>query len=433
MSPRANACSRLTDPLLEFRPRHQLDLDAASIEATFQAGEEFAGSRHFLGVIRNVAAATLQVRYEGTCNVSIIDARLFASLQGSAVQASVKDVAGVAGVSPSTVSNYLLRPHLLSEETRSRVAAAITQVGFVPNESARQLRAGASKVLGLVLLDAWLPYFADLSAGVEDVARSRGWALFHTNSARDSERELANLSMFEAHRVQGIIISPQGHVSARLTELERRGIRCVSIGPTEPSRSPSSIMFDDFLGGEMAGDHLIEIGRQRIAFMGNPNNVIQSADRLGGLLRAVRRAQLPHPVVSVTVHDLTVAGGIEAARQVLTLPPGERPDAVFAANDMVALGAMTVFLQAGIRIPQDIAIVGFDDVSYASQAVIPLTSIRQPARKMGADAANMLIDRIVRIASTPQQIVHKPQLMVRASTVGVRAELNQSIPQEASV
>ena len=339
------------------------------------------------------------------------------------MHASVKDVAAVAGVAASTVSNYLNRPHLLSDKTRQKVESAIETVGFVPNQSARQLRAGSSKELALVLLDAWLPYFSDLSRGVEDGVLGEGWTLFFSNSARDPKRELANLATFEAHRVQGLIISPQGKVASRLEQLQDRGIECVVIGPTEHSGRVSSVLFDDVRGGELAGEHLVQLGRRRLAFLGNPHQVIQSADRLAGMVRATTKAGTDTTVMTVSVRDLTVEEGMDAARQILVLPNSERPDAVFAANDMVALGALTAFLRAGIRVPEDIAVVGFDDVAYASQTVVPLTSVRQPAYAMGRAAAMRLLTQIGSPGSRAvENQMFEPELVVRESTVGRRAE-----------
>ena len=332
---------------------------------------------------------------------------------------SVKDVAALAGVSASTVSNYLNRPQLLGKGSRQRVADAIAELGFVPNESARQLRAGSSKTLALILLDAWLPYFSDLSRGVEDAVRDRGWSLFFSNSNRDPEREMANLDMFEAHRVQGLVIIPQGLVKDRLEQLQARGIECVVVGPTEKSDQISAVTFDDVGGGRLAGSHLVEIGRRRLAFLGNPHNVVQSADRLEGMMLAVDASGTGATVMTVTVTNLTVEDGIEAAEQILSMSESERPDAIFAANDMVAIGALNVFLRAGIRVPEDIAIVGYDDVPHARQAAVTLTTIRQPAYEMGRAAGQQLLEQIERPGSREvQQRVFGAQLIQRESTLG---------------
>lgn len=350
--------------------------------------------------------------------------------------ASVKDVAALAGVSPSTVSNYLNRPQLLGERSRERVAHAIAELEFVPNESARQLRAGSSKTLALILLDAWLPFFSDLSRGVEDAVQNRGWSLFFSNSNRDPEREMANLNMFEAHRVKGLVIIPQGRVNDRLEQLQNRGIECVVVGPTEESSQISAVTFDDVGGGKLAGSHLLDIGRRRLAFLGNPHNVVQSADRLAGMMQAVEASGQGATVMTVTVKNLTVEDGVEAAEQILSMPEPERPDAIFAANDMVAVGALNTLLRAGMRIPEELAIVGYDDVPYARQAAVPLTTVRQPAYEMGRAAGQQLLEQIERADSREvQHRVFGAQLIVRESTTSrttVQAN-SQSQPHDGTV
>lgn len=330
--------------------------------------------------------------------------------------ASVKDVAALAGVSSSTVSNYLNHPHVLGAASRERVRAAIEQLDFVPNESARQLRAGSSKALALILLDAWLPYFHDLSRGVEDVAREGGWSLFFSNSNRDDAQERRNLDMFEAHRVQGIIIYPLGDVVPRLEGLADRGIRSVVVGPIPASSKVSSVLFDDRGGGRLAGEHLLSLGRRRLLFLGNPT-VSQSNDRLRGLRDAVAGSG-----AAITVHDvpaLITEEGLRAAEQIIAMPDAERPDAIFAANDMVALGTLTGLLRHGIRVPDDIALVGFDDVDQAHQGVVRLTSVRQPGYDIGRAAGAALLRQLADPSSPPPETTpFAAELIVRESTVG---------------
>ena len=330
--------------------------------------------------------------------------------------ASVKDVAALARVSSSTVSNYLNHPHVLGAASRERVRAAIEELGFVPNESARQLRAGSSKALALILLDAWLPYFNELSRGVEDVTREGGWSLFFSNSNRDSEQERRNIEMFEAHRVQGIVIYPHDDVVPQLERLADRGIRSVVVGPIPASAKVASVLFDDHGGGRLAGEHLLSIGRRRILFLGSPT-VSQSNDRLAGLRDAAVGTD-----AEVTVHDvpaLVTEEGLRAAETIVAMPASERPDAVFAANDMVALGVLTGLLRHGVRVPEDVALVGFDDVDQAHQSVVPLTSIRQPGYEIGRAAGAVLLQQLAAPdAPPPAMTPFAAELIVRESTVG---------------
>lgn len=330
--------------------------------------------------------------------------------------ASVKDVAALAGVSSSTVSNYLNHPHVLGASSRERVRDAIEQLGFVPNESARQLRAGSSKALALILLDAWLPYFNELSRGVEDVTREGGWSLFFSNSNRDAAQERRNIDMFEAHRVQGIVIYPLGDVVPRLERLSGSGIRSVVVGPIRESDTVASILFDDRGGGRLAGEHLLSLGRTRILFLGSPT-VSQSNDRLAGLQDAVAGSSATITVVDVA--HLATEDGLRAAEQIIAAPAAERPDAIFAANDMVALGVLTQLLRHGIRVPEEIALVGFDDVDQAHQGVVPLTSVRQPGYEIGRAAGAALLQQLANPAAPPPATTPFPaELIVRESTIG---------------
>ncbi|MFJ4175483.1 LacI family DNA-binding transcriptional regulator [Microbacterium sp. NPDC089696] len=330
--------------------------------------------------------------------------------------ASVKDVAALAGVSSSTVSNYLNHPHVLGEASAEKVRAAIAQLGYVPNESARQLRAGSSTTLALVLLDAWIPYFQELSRGVEDVAREGGWSLFFSNSNRDGDLERRNIDMFEAHRVQGIVIYPLGDVVPRLEQLAERGIRSVVIGPIRESATVGSVRFDDRGGGRLAGEHLVALGRRRIRFLGAPS-VSQSNDRLQGLRDAVDGSAATIEVDEVA--HLATEDGLDAGARIVALTPEERPDAVFAANDMVAIGVLTQLLRHGIRVPDDIALVGFDDVAQAHQSVVPLTSVRQPAYEIGRAAGAALLQQLAHPdAPLPAPTPFAAELVVRESTVG---------------
>lgn len=331
--------------------------------------------------------------------------------------ASVKDVAALAQVSPSTVSNYLNRPHLLGDARRERIRVAIEQLGFVPNESARQLRAGTGKLLAVSLIDAWQPYFGELSRGIEDTLRDTPWSLMFSNSNRDEAHELGNLDMFEAHRVQGIVIYPQGDVTERLERLAARGIKSVVVGPPLSSAHFASVPFDDRGGGRLAGEHLVARGRTRIAYLGNPDDVAQSAERLSGLRDSAESRGAHVSVEIVPIGELSVEAGIEAGERLLARARHERPDAIFTANDMVAVGALTSMLRHGVDVPGEIAIVGFDDVALAHQAVVPLTTVRQPGYEIGRAAATLLLEQLHDPAAPPPRLTpFAAELVVRASS-----------------
>src|SRR6478752_3049733 len=197
--------------------------------------------------------------------------------------ASVKDVAAAAGVSLGTVSNVLNRPDRVSPETREKVQRAMLDLGFVRNESARQLRAGTSRTLAYVMLDAANPFFTDVSAGIDTAAEAAGLALVLCNSRNSAERERAHLALLEQQRVQGVLITPVEPDSPALDELARRGTPVVVVDRTRADQTFCSVTVDDELGGRIAVEHLLDRGHERVAFVGGPPHLGQVRDRLVGV------------------------------------------------------------------------------------------------------------------------------------------------------
>jgi LacI family transcriptional regulator len=328
----------------------------------------------------------------------------------------VKDVAALAGVSPSTVSNYLNRPDVVRPDTKARIDRAVRQLGFVRNESARQLRAGSSRTFALVLLDAWIPFYGELSRGVEDVAAAAGWTVLFSNSARDSDRELRNLEAFEGYRVQGILIVPQQDLRGRLRELQRRGIRCVTLERSTPADDISSVTIDDNAGGRAAARHLIAIGRQNLMLVGNPKRVSHVRDRFAGFSEEIRASSRLRCRLTET-EGLTLSDGADAARRILDAAPSDRPDALFAANDLIALGALHELLAAGVDVPEQMAVLGYDGLELAAHARVPLSTVAQPAYAMGVAAAEILIAGMEgREQPGDSHRVLVPEVVVRRST-----------------
>ncbi|MDX6201438.1 MAG: LacI family transcriptional regulator [Frankiales bacterium] len=335
---------------------------------------------------------------------------------------SVKDVAARAGVSVGTVSNVLNRPDRVSPETRDRVSAAIAELGFVRNESARHLRAGSSRTVGLVVLDVANPFFTDVARGVEDTASAAGLAVILCNTDEKTTKEEAYLELLEEQRVRGILITPADAISDRLTELRRRGTPVVLLDRKAAARDQCSVSVDDRKGGDLAVTHLVESGHRRIAFVGGPLAIAQVADRLRGARAAVKRAGLPETalIISSTVGH-NVAAGRLAVQELLTMAKRKAPTAMFCANDLLALGALQELSHRGVRIPADMAIVGYDDIDFASAAMVPLSSVRQPRHQLGRTAAELLIEETDKAAGHKhRQVVFEPELIVRESSRRVR-------------
>lgn len=330
--------------------------------------------------------------------------------------AQVRDVAALAGVSPGTVSNALNHPGKVSVDTLARVQAAVEKLGFIRNDAARQLRAGNNRSVGMIVLDIANPFFTDVARGVEDPLASEGRPLILGNSAQDPEREQSYLNLFEEQRVSGLLITPVGNVLDRLRRLRDRGTSVVIVDRLSRAREFSSVSVDDALGGRIAIQHLLGIGRRRIAFIGGPLGIAQVKSRLAAARKAVKTAGMGE-IIAMESATMDAAAGRLAADAFLALSKRKRPDAVFAANDLVALGVLQSLTLAGVKVPDDIAIIGYDDIDFASSAAIPLTSIRQPALDMGRTAATILLEEIADPQSSKvRHITLKPELVVRTSS-----------------
>jgi LacI family transcriptional regulator len=337
-------------------------------------------------------------------------------------RASVKDVAVAAGVSVGTVSNVLNRPASVSPATLARVQAAIEDLGFVRNESARQLRAGSSRAVGLVVIDAANPFFADVARGVEDAVQDSGGVVLLGNSAGSPLRERRYLDLFEEQRVRGVLIAPCGDASLDFGGLQRLGIPVVFLDRYPDGAPFSSVTVDDVTGGHLAGEHLLAQGHRRLAFVGGPSSLRQVTDRRAGVQRAVAEAPDGEDVslLVVSTPELTTDAGREAAEELVAMPAGTRPTGVVTGNDLVAIGMLQGLLRHGLRVPEDVAVVGYDDIDFAASAAVPLSSVRQPREELGRTGARLLDEQITAAAAgepvTARQVQFRPELVVRRSS-----------------
>ncbi|MCZ2837915.1 LacI family DNA-binding transcriptional regulator [Modestobacter sp. VKM Ac-2985] len=332
--------------------------------------------------------------------------------------ASIRDVAVHAGVSVGTVSNVLNRPDTVSPGTRERVLSAISALGFVRNESARHLRAGRSRTIGLVVLDIANPFFTDVARGVEEVANAQGLSVILCNSDGRPEKEAAHLDVLTEQRVRGVVLTPTAELSPQIETLRQRGVPVVLLDRRAPGPDQCAVAVDDVLGGRLAADHLLERGHRRIAFIGGPGGLPQLQERYRGVVAAVREGTGSDDALTVITPDtLTVAGGREAASHVLGLPAGLRPTAAVCANDLLAMGVLQEMVRQGVRVPDDVAIVGYDDIDYAAAAAVPLTSVRKPRQELGRRAAELLLDEAAAEGHQHDQPVFEPMLVVRESSM----------------
>lgn len=330
---------------------------------------------------------------------------------------SVREVAALAGVSLGTVSNVLNRPDKVAPGTVERVQSAIATLGFVRNDSARQLRAGRSSTVGLIVLDGGNPFFTDVARGAEDAAMDSGLAVLIGNSDESTDRERTYVDLFEERRVAGLLISPAGDDLSRLARLRDQGTAVVLVDRRADDEHFASVSVDDIAGGRIAVEHLAAIGRTHIAFVGGPFGIRQVADRHAGALAAAQAAGIRLEALPTT--SLSVLEGRRIGEAIQARPAAERPDAVFAANDLLAVGLEQAFIMRGtIAVPEQIAIVGYDDIAFAESAVVPLTSVRQPAQDLGRRAIELLTKQVEQGQDIDlEHVEFTPELVVRQSSV----------------
>lgn len=336
---------------------------------------------------------------------------------GMTRQIGIKDVATRAGVSVGTVSNVLNHPDAVSPARRQAVETAIRELGYVPNHAARQLKVGSSSVLGLVIVESANPYYAAIGLGAEQAAAQAGLGLFSANSEQDAGRESDYLHRFEEQRARGVLLAPASTNLAAARELSERGTPVVLLDADDPHFCRVGV--DDHAGGRLAAQHLIDLGRHRIAVIGEPGRHPQVVRRHYGALAAAEE----HPRVRVDflhTRGMTILEGRRIGEQLAARPPRERPDALFATNDLLAIGLLQALTMArSLRVPEDIAIIGYDDIDFCANAVVALSSVAQPAALIGARGVELVETRIEEAgAHEHRQVLLQPTLMARASTLG---------------
>jgi len=329
---------------------------------------------------------------------------------------TISDVAVHAGVSVMTVSRYFNDPAKLAAATFERVKTAVDELGYVPNATARSLTRGRSDTVALVVADMRHPFFLAIARGVEDVAQAAKYVLFLGNSHETLARERQYLETVISRRVDGVILAPTHGKRHNLEVLRQRGVPTVLIDRRLPDYDLDVVRGDTFTGGRILTEHLVAEGYRDIAFVGGTPGVSSLVDRLGGYEQAMAQAGLtPRSMLGrydQASGEKIVGAMVAAARR------GEAslPDALIAANNMVALGVLLALRKHAIRVPDDLAVAGFDDFDVASQLDPFLTVVRQPAYEMGREAMQLLLNRFEQGDRPTAERVLPVELVVRRST-----------------
>jgi DNA-binding LacI/PurR family transcriptional regulator len=333
---------------------------------------------------------------------------------------SIKDIARAAGVSHSTVSRALSDSPLVKPKTKARIQRLAREMGYSPDAQARSLVMGKTRTVGVVVTTIADPFAAEVVQGIENAAHDHGYTVILCSSNAEPERELAAVEMLRSKRVDAVIVTSSRVGALYLQHLERTGVPIVLINnhSEHGGRYTCSVSVDNQHGAYLATAHLLQLGHRRIAYISRPNDYRSNLERLAGYRQALSAAGIsldPDLVVPGTGR----AGGGERALPAL-MGLDERPTAVFCYNDMTAVGLLRAARGAGLAVPQDLAVVGFDDILLASYVCPPLTTVAQPKVEMGQQAMGMALALMT--AENPAEqgfanIVVKGQLVVRESSV----------------
>ncbi|MHB9145783.1 MAG: LacI family DNA-binding transcriptional regulator [Symbiobacteriia bacterium] len=331
---------------------------------------------------------------------------------------TIKDVARTAGVGVATVSRVINGSGYVSEDSRQRVLEAVERLHFQPSRAARSLATGRSATVALVLPDITNPFFPSIARGVEDAASAAGYTVILCNTDDDPEQEAMYLNLLRQQRVDGVVLAACAPTNREQWRQFAARIPVVLTDRRLEGAIDHSVAVNNVAGGYLAARHLIDLGHRSIGFISGPAGLSTSAERRQGFEQALHEVgALPRPEWMCT-GDFRYQSGYNCAGQLQQ----QGVTALFAVNDMMAIGAIRAIEDAGRRVPEDVAVVGFDDILLASMTKPGLTTIGQPTYQMGVMAMDMLLERMRSDAPVgPQQLILEPSLVIRESCGGKRS------------
>lgn len=329
--------------------------------------------------------------------------------------ATIKDVALRAGVSVTTVSHVVNDTRHVSAKGRERVELAIRELGYVPNAMARSLKSNTTSTLGMLIPNSSNPYFAEIVRIVEDRCFGAGYTLVLCNTDDEPRRQSVYLQVLAERRIDGLIVVSTGDDDSLVTQLQ--GLRIPTVLVDREIADPSCDLVETahMQGGLLAVRHLLSLGHKRIACIGGPVGLTPSEQRIEGWRMALAEAgTTPNADALLWRGAFTSQSGYEAMHAILRTE--HPPSAVFVCNDLMAIGALRAAHESGVHVPDELSIVGFDDIELSAYTSPPLTTVAQPKERIGALAVDMLLERVGGKRRDARKVVLQPELRVRAST-----------------
>jgi len=336
--------------------------------------------------------------------------------------ANINDIAREAGVSVGTVSNVLNNSVTVREVLRKRVLDAVDAVGYQPSQLARGLRRVKTNMIGMIIPDITNPFFPAVVRGAEDVAFSRGYRLILCNTDNDHAKEIAHLNELRTYLPAGLIVIPSNFsdLTEQAESYRKAGSAIVCVDRLPKHWQGDSVTVDNEGGAYAATRCLLSLGHRRIATITGPLYLTNAGERLAGFRRAMRGEDVA--VAPEYIQEASFERQAGYSKTLLLLRMIPRPTAIFASNDMIAFGALQAFREVGVRCPEDISLIGFDDMEPAALLNPELSSVSQPGYQLGTTAASILLDRVNGDLSPPRQVVLQTALQPRRSVMPVRKE-----------
>ena len=327
---------------------------------------------------------------------------------------TIREVAQKAQVSYTTVSHVINNTRFVTEETRQRVLAAMEALNYRPNNLARALRRGETCTLGLILPDSANPFFAEVGRSIEEAAFEKGYNIILCNSEGNQDKELRYVKVLSEKQMDGIIFMATGDETGSLLSLMEQDIPIVLVDRELPEIETDLVLADNWQGGYLSTQHLIDLGHRRIGCIAGPSFLTPSAQRVTGYRQALSDAGLAYDENLVVQGDFHPQTGREGAHQLLAL--AEPPSAIFVCNDMMAIGVLSMAAALGLRVPDELSVVGFDNIDLGAYAIPPLTTYAQPKVLIGQSAVGMLLERIQDRRLPARRMVLPGSLVVRKSS-----------------
>jgi Transcriptional regulators len=336
------------------------------------------------------------------------------------MKATIYDVAKEAGVSIATVSNAINGKGNVSKKRREQIFQIMEQMNYQPNVNASALMGKKTYTLGLLIPDISNPFFSEIARAIEDQAHQLGYSVIMCSTDNKDERVERYIALLEQKNVDGILIGTGVDNQEILTSLQARHIPIVMISRETAALEVDTVVADDYIGGLMAAQHLAEMGHRRIAILSEQLKVSSARERIRGFRQGLQDRQIPFADDNIVICDYMIQEGRRAAGELLGRE--DRPTALFCCNDVLAIGAMQEARSLGIKVPEELSIVGFDDTILAAVVDPPLTTVAQPIASMAKQAFQLMISNLDEAEPVKKRIVLRPEINIRQSTARVKSD-----------